>query len=80
MKGFSLCLFSAICAIATSAIRLEAAERIDPNTLAERIRSDCAEKWGFAGPIATCIGDKEREYGNELAQVYQRALTVAGVA
>jgi uncharacterized protein YecT (DUF1311 family) len=79
LKLFSLCLFSAICAIATSVIPLEAAaERIDPNTLAERVRSDCAEKWGFAGPIATCIGDKEREYGNELAQVYQRALTVAG--
>jgi uncharacterized protein YecT (DUF1311 family) len=42
--------------------------------LAQQIRDDCGDQWGVPGAIASCMLDKEKEYGLELEQVYKRLL------
>jgi uncharacterized protein YecT (DUF1311 family) len=51
---------------------------IDVEGTVAKAYKDCAEKWGFAGPIATCVAEKEHEYGDRLARAYRQALYAAG--
>jgi len=40
----------------------------------DQIYTDCAKEWEAASPIATCILEREKEYGNELERLYKRLL------
>jgi uncharacterized protein YecT (DUF1311 family) len=46
----------------------------DINRRVEQIYNDCTEREEAPGPQASCIRDKEEEYGKELARLYQNLL------
>jgi len=51
-------------------------DRVKPNELTEVSYQECGDRWGFAGPIADCLLEKEKAFGSHLEQVYRKALTV----
>jgi uncharacterized protein YecT (DUF1311 family) len=59
-------------------LEANAEERLDPNQLTANLHNDCGEKWGFPGPVAQCLMQKEQEFGVELARIYNKAISLAG--
>jgi uncharacterized protein YecT (DUF1311 family) len=57
---------------------LRAADDRNINELVDSIYNKCGEEWGFPGAIANCVLEKEKEYGELLAQTYERAIIAAG--
>jgi uncharacterized protein YecT (DUF1311 family) len=53
-------------------------DELKPDELADRLYQECGEQWGFHGPIARRVLEKEEAFGKELEQVYKKALTLAG--
>jgi len=52
---------------------------LKPQELAGRLQNECAEQsGGIPGAIAICEMEKEKAFGKELDQFYQKALTLAG--
>jgi hypothetical protein len=46
--------------------------------LADRVYKECGERLGLPGATAVCVLEKEEAYGHELAQAYNKALTLGG--
>jgi uncharacterized protein YecT (DUF1311 family) len=54
------------------------APKENPQELHERLANECAQEWGAPGAIASCLLDKEKAFGKELDQAYNKALTLVG--
>jgi uncharacterized protein YecT (DUF1311 family) len=65
-------------ALWTGALAVEMPDELKPDELADRLNQECGEQWGFPGPHARCLLEKEEAFGKELEQVYKKALTLAG--
>jgi uncharacterized protein YecT (DUF1311 family) len=69
-------LLFAATATSADAQRQTVTDRLKPSELAEKLYRECGERWGAPGAIAGCLLEQEKAFGNELAQVYKKALTV----
>jgi uncharacterized protein YecT (DUF1311 family) len=44
----------------------------------KKLKEECVEQWGFPSAIAGCLREKDKTFGDELEQVYKKALKAAG--
>ena len=79
--GFVAILSALLSAVSATSRSEAAAELADSTQLPteERTVEMCADRWGFAGAIATCVIEQEKLYGAALAAEYRRALAKAAV-
>jgi hypothetical protein len=60
--GFSVTL---VALLWTGAVAAGMPDELKPDELADRLYQECGEQWGFHGPIARCVLEKEEAFGKE---------------
>jgi uncharacterized protein YecT (DUF1311 family) len=70
-------LIAGIAALLMAISAAHATDELKPDELADRLNQECGEQFGFPGPHARCLLEKEEAFGKELEQVYKKALTLA---